>query len=96
MTAQRIYPGSTVTLQTVVTVSGAATDASAITIKWRIGRKGSVTTLTPTRSATGTYSVTITPTKAGNLHYRWDTEGALDYSEEGTLLVADTQFAGNL
>jgi len=40
--------------------------------------------------------VTITPTKAGNLHYRWDTEGALDYSEEGTLSVADTQFAGDL
>ena len=92
MTASRIYPGTTVTLTNVVKVSGAATDAAAITFKWRQGRRGAEKTITPTNTATGTYSVSFTPLKGGNVYYRWDTEGALDYAEEGVLSVADTAF----
>lgn len=91
--ASRIYAGTTITLQTVVKVSGAATDASAITFKWKEGgRRGAEKSVTPTRASTGTYTVSITPTKSGNLYYRWDTEGALDYAEEGVLSIADSAF----
>lgn len=93
MTAKRIYPGSTITLQTQVKVSGALTDAAEISLKWNIGTNGEQS-VTPTNTATGTYSAEITlPTdQSGLLRYRWDTDGALDYAEEGALLVEPTSF----
>lgn len=91
--SRRIYAGSTITLQTIVTVGGTPTDASTITFKWKEGgARGAEQSATPTRTGTGTYTVTITPTKPGHLYYRWDTEGALDYAEEGALSIADSQF----
>jgi len=96
MTASRIYPGSTITLQTVVKVGEAATNASAITFEYRIEnyKKRSVT---PVNTATGTYTATVTlPTdEHGLMRYRWDTEGALDHSEEGVLLIEPTAFGNN-
>lgn len=93
MTASRIYPGMEVMLQTIVKVGGAATDAPELTFKWSIGSSGEKT-VTPVNTATGTYTATITtPTdQSGLLRYRWDTEGTLDFAEEGTLLVEPGSF----
>ena len=92
MTASRIYPGTTVTLTNMVKVSGALTDAAAITFTWRQGRRGAEKSITPTNTATGTYEVSFTPLKGGNVYYRWDTEGTLNTAKEGTLAIADTAF----
>ena len=92
MTASRIYPGTTVTLTTNVTQAGALTDAAAITFKWRHGNRGVETSITPTNTGTGVYTVSFIPLKTGNVYYRWDTEGTLNTAKEGTLAIADTQF----
>jgi len=79
-------------MTTIVKDAGVETDAAAITFKWRQGRHGVEKSITPTNTATGTYSVSFTPLKGGNVYYRWDTEGALNYAAEGTLSIADTAF----
>lgn len=90
--SQRIYPGATITLPTVVKVSGVDTDAAGIIFKWKEGAFGEDKSITPTRTATGTYEVSITPSRSGNIYFRWDTEGALDSVEEGVLSVARSRF----
>lgn len=92
MTASRIYPSTTVTLTTNVTVGGALTDSAAITFKWRQGNRGAEKSITPTNSSTGVYTVSFIPLKAGHVYYRWDTEGTLNTAKEGTLAIADSQF----
>lgn len=84
--------GETKTLSTTVTNNGTLTDASAITFKWKIGRNGTETVLTPTRASLGTYYVTITPDNSGNLYCRWDTDGALDTVEEPIYNIAESAF----
>ena len=93
MTAARVYPGSTITLQTVFTVGGTPANAPAIVFKWNIGTNG-IKTITPTNTGTGTYTATITlPTdQSGMLRYRWDTEESVDFAEEGVILVEPTSF----
>jgi hypothetical protein len=88
----RIYPGSTLTLTQSVTVGGVLTDAAQITFKWKMGLYGSETSVTPTHTGTGTYSVSITPTSSGDLYWRWDTDGTLDMAQEGVTNIAPTQF----
>lgn len=89
----RLYPGAKVVFQTIVKDAGVDTDAAEITFKWAIGSSGEKT-VTPVNTATGTYTAEITtPTdQSGLLRYRWDTDGALDYAEEGVLLVEPTSF----
>lgn len=93
MSASRIYPGSTITLQTIVKQGGTPVNAAEITFKWRIG-SGKTSTVTPTNTATGTYTATFTiPTdESGLLKYRWDTDGDLDFAQEGALLVEPSSF----
>lgn len=88
----RIFPGSTITLGNTVRVDGVLTDAAQITFQWRMGLTGTITSVTPTRTALGTYEVSITPLKGGNLYYRWDTEGELDTAGEQTLSIQDSKF----
>lgn len=92
MTANRIYPGTTVTLQTQVTAGGALTNSASITFKWKHSNFGEEKSITPTNTATGTYQVQITPTRSGNVYYRWDTEGTLNTSKDGVLSVARSPF----
>lgn len=92
MPASRIYPGTTITLTNVVRVGETPTDAAQITFQWRMGLTGQITAVTPTKTATGTYEVSITPLTGGNLYYRWDTEGVLDTAGEQTLSIANSQF----
>jgi hypothetical protein len=92
MPAARIYPGTTITLTNVVRVGSTPTDAADIAFQWKMGLNGTVTSVTPTRTALGTYEVNITPLEGGNLYYRWDTEGELDTAAEGVLSIADSQF----
>lgn len=93
MTASRVYPGSTISIQTIVAQGGTPVNAADITFKWFIGT-GEMNTVTPTNTATGTYKATLTipADQSGFLRYRWDTEGALDYVEEGVFLVEPTSF----
>ena len=92
MTASRIYPGTTVTLQTEVRSGGALTDSSAITFKWKHGNFGEEKSITPTNVSTGIYTVDIIPARSGNVYYRWDTEGALNTSKDGVLSIARSNF----
>lgn len=92
MPASRLYPGSTITLTNRVYVGDTLTDAADITFTWRMGNYGCPTTVTPTKTATGTYEVSITPLCGGNLYYRWDTEGDLDTAAEGVISIQDSQF----
>jgi hypothetical protein len=88
----RIYPGTTITLTNAVRVADVLTDAAEITFQWRMGLTGTITSVTPTRTALGTYEASITPLTGGNLYYRWDTEGDLDTAAEGILSIANSQF----
>ncbi len=92
MPASRIYPGTTITLTNRVYVGTSLTDAANITFTWKMGLYGCPQSVTPTKTATGTYEVSITPIVGGNLYYRWDTEGNLDTAAEGVLSIADSQF----
>jgi hypothetical protein len=92
MPAQRYIAGTTLVLTNVVYVGNTPTDAADITFQWRMGLTGEITSVTPTKTATGTYEVSITPLKGGNLYYRWDTEGVLDTAGEQTLSIANSQF----
>ncbi len=93
MTVKRIYPGSKITLQTVVKLSDIATAAPEISLKWDIGTNG-IKTVTPTNSAPGTYTadITLPDDQSGLLRYRWDTDGTIDHVDEGVLLVEPTSF----
>jgi hypothetical protein len=92
MPAARLYPGTTITLTNRVYVGDTLTDAADIAFTWKMGLYGRPTSVTPTRTDTGTYEVEITPLEGGNLYYRWDTEGELDTAAEGVLSIADSQF----
>lgn len=96
MTVKRIYPGSTIILQTVVKRSGIASDADDITFNYRIDR-GKKRTITPVKTAPGTYTATVTlpDDEHGLMRYRWDTADNIDYAEEGVLLIEPTAFASN-
>lgn len=89
----RRHAGSTITLGLSVYVDGTLTDASAITFQWRMGLYGDQTSVTPTRTGTGVYSVAITPEEGGDLYFRWDTGGALDVAQEGALSIAGSRFS---
>lgn len=88
----RFHAGSTITLTQSVRVDDVLTDAAAIRFFWKEGLYGAQAEVAPTRTATGTYEVSITPTIGGDLYYRWDTEGALDTAQEGVISVAPSQF----
>lgn len=92
MASSRLYPGSTFYLYNAVRVNDVLTDANDITFTWKMGLYGCPQSVTPERTATGTYRVPVTPLTGGNLYYRWDTEGALDTAAEGVLSIADSQF----
>lgn len=92
MPASRLYPGTTITLTNVVRVGNTPTDAADITFTWKMGLTGCPATVAPTKTATGTYEVNVTPLKGGNLYFRWDTEGVLDTAAEGILSIADSRF----
>lgn len=92
MAAERLYPGTTFYLYNAVRVNGVLTDADDITFQWKMGLYGRPQSVTPEKTATGTYRVPVTPLVGGNLYYRWDTEGTLDTAAEGVLSIADTQF----
>lgn len=91
--SSRIYPGSTVSFSAVVSVDGTPTDASAITFKYRIG-DGKITTVSPTKTATGTYSVSITldSDEFGFLYTLWDTQGGLDTAKEQVFMIEPGAF----
>jgi hypothetical protein len=91
----RIHIGETFTLITTVTdrSTGNLADADDITLRYIPGGKyGTEVTATPTRNSTGNYSAEITPTLAGHLYYRWDTDGDYDVATEGIVNVAQSVF----
>jgi len=95
MSSSRIFPGMTLTLQTVVKQGGTATNAADITFKWLMGYNNKINSVTPVNTGTGTYKATFTlpQDECGLLRYRWDTEGDLDFVEEGAFMVDPTSFA---
>lgn len=88
----RYWPGSSITFTTQVTVNGVLSDAAAISFKWKIGRSGAETTVTPIHAGSGIYEATIVPTEAGALFWRWDTDGTIDQAKEGHTMIEETQF----
>ena len=90
----RVYPGSTIVLTAVVSVDSVATDTPAIAFRWRFDNER-IRTVSPVNTATGTYTATITlpDDESGLLNYAWDTGGATDTAQEGSLLVEPGRFA---
>jgi hypothetical protein len=91
---KRLRPGMKVTFSTEVRNNGTLTDASAITLKTKMGPYGTEQTDTPTHTGTGLYSVVdyVLPNFGGNLYGRWDTDGSLDVADEFIVNIADTAF----
>lgn len=89
----RLTPGMTVTLGTTVYgTDGLPVDAPDLTFRFKVGCDGEETTVTPIRNSLGNYSATFVVPESGNLHYRWDTDGALDVAKEGVVNVAWSAF----
>lgn len=89
---QRYIAGSTITLGLSIYVDDVLTNESTLTFKWKMGRDGDESSVTPTHGTTGVYSVALTPLTGGDLYYRWDTEGTLDAAQEGRLSVKESAF----
>lgn len=63
-----------------------------ITFKWKIGKREVETTVTPSNPTTGVYTVDVVPGADGNLHARWDTEGAYDVVAEPIINIKESAF----
>lgn len=90
--------GVVVRVAWVVSVSGTATDPSAMTFEYKHGSDGTVTILTMGVSAAlvkdsvGNYHVDITTIKEGTIYYRVETTGTLAIAEQGMLDVIPSYF----
>jgi hypothetical protein len=89
----RYYTGSKLTFTTTVKNNGILTDAASIYFKWKVGLYGTETTVTPTRTTTGTYTVDVVPLVGGNLYTRWDTDGTFDVATEPVINIHESAFA---
>lgn len=87
----RVFPGSAVPFTTTIKVDGVATDAPDILFIWRIGKRGDETTTVPTKTATGTYAVTVVPETSGTLYGYWYSD-TLGLVEEVTINIAESAF----
>lgn len=72
------YVDSEITMTgTFINADGDATDPTAVTFSYRIGRDGTDTAVTPANTATGVYTATFTPEKSGNVYGTFKGTGAL-------------------
>jgi hypothetical protein len=90
----RIGYGETFEANTLVTDrdTGNLADAADLTFQYKYGASGTITSVVPTRNSIGNYSVSITTTQVGPLHFRWDTEGSYDVADEQTITVRRSPF----
>lgn len=96
MSTPVIDVGDDVKLTLLVTVSGAATDPSTLTLKLRDPSGNEQTIQYPdsriTKDATGSYTAVIAATTAGTWYYRWEGTGDAKGAEQGTFQVRRSLF----
>jgi hypothetical protein len=88
----RFYPHSKIGFTAQIKVDLQSTDTPQIHFIYKITNRGEEKTLTPTRLGLGLYFIELVPGEAGNLFFRWDTEGSLDTAKEGVINIAPSAF----
>lgn len=87
--------GNVVRLSAAFTVSGNATDPTAVTLKVR-SPGGTISTYTYaadiSKSSTGNYYKDVTPGSEGRWYYQWTGTGTCPAVEEGVFVIDPSQF----